>query len=184
METFLVVTGNVASAVSLIMSNKHLVDRNNFNFMVVLTGVHFYTCFLCSLLALMFGILHYRMVSNHFHLFRICTASLMSIIFMNLSLSHNSVAFYQMSKLCCIPVTLLLEYTFKMEKHKMTFSLGTGLLFIIAGMVLISEGDIDYNRPGLVYTILGILATSIANVWFAPLQKDLGLNSMQMLPIR
>jgi solute carrier family 35 protein E3 len=180
MESFLAVAGNVASAVSLIMSNKQLV-ANDFDFMVVLTGIHFYTSFLCCLLALMFGILHYRMVSNHFYLFRISMASLMSIIFMNLNLAHNSVAFYQISKLCCIPLTLFLEYLFGMGKQQMSASLGVALILIVGGMALVSEGDIEYTTEGLVYMSLGILGTSIGQIWFAPLQKELGLNSMQML---
>ena len=175
------VAGNVASAVSLIMSNKQLVTTNNFDFMVVLTGIHFYTSFLCCLLALMFGVLHYRMVSNHFYLFRISMASLMSIIFMNLNLAHNSVAFYQISKLCCIPVTLFLEYIFGMSKQQISVPLGLALFLIMGGMALVSEGDIQYTTEGLVYMSLGVLGSSIGQVWFAPLQKELGLNSMQML---
>jgi hypothetical protein len=35
--------------------------------------------------------------------------SLGSVAFMNLNLAHNSVGFYQLSKLACIPVTLILE---------------------------------------------------------------------------
>lgn len=35
--------------------------------------------------------------------------SLGSIAFMNLNLSYNSVGFYQLSKLACIPVTIVIE---------------------------------------------------------------------------
>lgn len=37
-------------------------------------------------------------------------ASFGSIVFMNLSLAHNSVGFYQRSKLACVPVIMLVEY--------------------------------------------------------------------------
>ena len=130
---------NIMSSVGLILSNKQLVEWHNFNYMVVLTGIHFYTCFLCCLLALLFGVLHYKMISNHVHLLRISMASLISIIFMNLNLAHNSVAFYQVSKLCCIPVTLFIESIFGMRKQQLTVMLVLSLLLIMGGMALVSE---------------------------------------------
>ena len=176
MEAFFSAAFNVISSVGLILSNKQLVNRNGFDFMVVLTGVHFYSSFLCCLLALMFGVLQYKMISNHLYLFRISMASLMSIVFMNLNLAHNSIAFYQISKLCCIPMTLFLESMFGLRKHKLTFSLVLSLSLIVGGMALVSEGEIQYSPAGLVYMALGVVGTSVGQIWFAPLQKELGLN--------
>lgn len=175
------VFSNVVSSVALIVSNKQLVERHEFDYMVVLTGIHFYTSFLCCLLALLFGALHYKMVSNHMHLLRISVASLTSIIFMNLNLAHNSVAFYQISKLCCIPVTLFIESIFGLRKQQLTGLLAVSLLLIMGGMALVSEGEVEYSPEGLVYMSLGILGTSVGQIWFAPLQKELNLNSLQML---
>ena len=44
-----------------------------------------------------------------------------------------------------------------------------------------AEGEIAYNFTGLVYMGLGVICTSVAQVWFAPLQKELNLNSLQLL---
>jgi solute carrier family 35 protein E3 len=177
------VFGNVMSSVGLILSNKQLVEKHDFDHMVVLTGIHFYTSFLCCLLALTFGALHYKMISNHMHLFRISMASLTSIIFMNLNLAHNSVAFYQISKLCCIPMTLLLESVFGLRKQQLTATLVVSLLLIIGGMALVSEGALKYSPEGLVYMAVGVLGTSVGQIWFAPLQKELKLNSLLIVLI-
>jgi solute carrier family 35 protein E3 len=204
---------NIVSSVALVLVNKRTVAKDGFSFVVVLTGLHFYMCFICCLLLLAFGMLQYKMVRSYTNLLRISAASLASIIFMNLNLSHNSIGFYQVSKLLCIPVSLGLEMMFGMSKEKMNRLLVSSLAMIIGGMFLIIRGEalrsaeslsevlnvaetiesieedpfaetshyFDHSHLGLLYMLLGVLATSVAQVWFSPLQKELGLNSLQLL---
>ena len=71
---------------------------------------------------LSFGLffLLYQLV-NQFPSLSICpTGALGSVAFMNLSLAFNSVGFYQISKLACVPVTLILQYL--MFKEQASFS--------------------------------------------------------------
>ena len=57
----------------------------------------------------------------------------------------------------------------------------SSIVFISLGVALMAEGEIAYNFTGLVYMGLGVICTSVAQVWFAPLQKELNLNSLQLL---
>ena len=109
---------------------------------------------------------------------------------MNLNLKHNSVAFYQLSKLLCIPCTLFLErviytYFFKgnkgVQRSELSLTVISSIVFISLGVALMAEGEIAYNFTGLVYMGLGVICTSVAQVWFAPLRKELNLNSLQLL---
>lgn len=180
-EVFFATTTNVVVSVVLVVVNK-LTVAGNFDFMIVLTGLHFYGSFISCLLLLLTGMLHYKAVHNYASLLRIAGASLASIIFMNLNLKYNSVAFYQVSKLLCIPCTILLERIFRLKGTELNFATISSLLFIIAGMLLISEGEIEYDsHMGLIFMGLGVLCTSVAQVFFGPLQASLGLNSLQLL---
>jgi len=181
-EVILASISNVVSSVALVLANKRAVIKDGFDFMIVLTGLHFYASFLCCFCALLWGTLQYKMVKSYISLLRIAALSLMSIVFMNLNLKYNSVGFYQISKLCCIPVSLLLETLFGLRKQKLTKELLSSLGFILVGMYLVIDAQITYdNQKGLLYMALGVLCTSIAQIWFAPLQRELGLNSMQLL---
>ena len=97
-EVFFATTTNVVVSVVLVVVNK-LTVAGNFDFMIVLTGLHFYGSFISCLLLLLTGMLHYKAVHNYASLLRIAGASLASIIFMNLNLKYNSVAFYQVSSM-------------------------------------------------------------------------------------
>jgi len=180
-DAMIAILGNIMSSVLVILANKRAVAKDGFDFMLVLTGLQFYVAFFLGFVLLAMGVLQYKLVKSYTSLLRITVASLASIVFMNMNLKFNSVGFYQISKLCCIPVGLLLENVFNMKKQQLTPLIIACLALITIGMVLVTEREVKYNHWGLVFMGLGVLSTSIAQIWFAPLQRELGLNSLQML---
>ncbi len=106
---------------------------------------------------------------------------MLSIIFMNYSLAYSSIGFYQISKLFCIPVTLFIETLFGMRQQTLSVGLVFSLLLIIVGMCLVAEQEILLNTTGFIWAMLGVVATSTAQIFFGPLKKDLGLDSIQLL---
>ena len=106
---------------------------------------------------------------------------MLSIIFMNLNLASNSVGFYQMSKLSCIPTTLILESMIGTRQQHLNMMMLTSLTFIIVGMLLVAVHEVSFTAIGMVWATLAILATSSAQVFFGPLQRDLGMNALQLL---
>ena len=71
----LFVSGNLLSSVALILINKRVVSIDEFNFMSVLSGVHFYFSFVTCCILLSLGLIRYKPVSNYIHLFRIALVS-------------------------------------------------------------------------------------------------------------
>lgn len=71
----LAVIGNVVSAVALILTNKRIVVVENFRFMSLLTGLHFYFSFIVCCGLLLMGTFQYKAVSNYASLFKICLVS-------------------------------------------------------------------------------------------------------------
>lgn len=71
----------------------------------------------------------------------------MSVAFMNLNLAYNSVGFYQLSKLLCIPVTLVIQYI--VYKSSVTNLVKLTLIPIIFGVGYATVHDLEISLVGL-----------------------------------
>lgn len=100
---------------------------------------------------------------------------------MNYCLATSSIGFYQISKLGTIPMTLILEIILGLSRQKLSGSLICSLLFVIIGMSMVVQQEIKFNSIGLLWAFVGIVTTSAAQVFFGPLKKELGLDSLQLL---
>ena len=177
----LAVPSNVISAVGLILINKRVIQLDKYPFTTVLAVLHSYSTFMFCFLLVMLGHIKYKNVSNYGHLLRISCGSLVSILFMNLNLATNSVGFYQISKLACIPMTLAIESYLGMSQQMLTPVLLLSLSALLAGMALVAVTDISTSAVGFLWAFLGSLSTSVAQVLFGPLQRGLQLDPLQLL---
>lgn len=100
---------------------------------------------------------------------------------MNFNLASNSVGFYQISKLACIPVTLLLETALDRRQQILTFRMVISLVSIMIGMSLVAVNEIQFNYEGFIWASCGVICSSCAQIFFSPLQKQLNLDALQML---
>jgi solute carrier family 35 protein E3 len=100
---------------------------------------------------------------------------------MNNCLATSSVGFYQVSKLGCIPVTLLLEAMLGLNRQTITLNLTASLVILVAGMILVVEQEVEYSEVGLLWAAAGVITISAAQIFFAPLQKELDLDPLQLL---
>ena len=69
------VSGNLLSSVALILVNKRVIAVDNFHFMSVLSGIHFYFSFVSCCVLLATGVIRYKAVNNYVHLLRIALVS-------------------------------------------------------------------------------------------------------------
>ena len=99
---------------------------------------------------------------------------------MNYSLAYSSIGFYQLAKLLCIPAVIIIEYAVGMESQHLSPMLVGSIAIIILGMVLVVEQQITVNPAGLVWTTAAIICTAAAQVFFAPLKRELQLDSLQL----
>ena len=101
-----------------------------------------------------------------------------SIVLMNFNLKANSIGFYQMSKLVCIPYMVFHKMVFKHQKFTLfeLFSLGV----LIFGVALFSVSDIEVNLIGTIYAILAILSTVFNQMMTEDLQKQYELNGQEL----
>lgn len=103
------VVANVLSVVGIVICNKYITEIDGYNFMVFLSFLHFSFTMVGTRVMLMIGMFQYKAAPMN-GILPVAIGSLLSVAFMNLNLSNNSVGFYQLSKLACIPFTLLVQY--------------------------------------------------------------------------
>jgi solute carrier family 35, member E3 len=98
---------------------------------------------------------------------------------MNLSLAHNSVGFYQLSKLACIPVIIVVEYI--LYERIVPLSKMLAVTAIVLGVGVASVSDVTVNLIGVVLAAVAVFFTSMGQILCSHYQKDLECNSMQLL---
>ncbi|RYG66082.1 hypothetical protein EON64_10555 [archaeon] len=176
-----VIAANVLLSASLVMLNKHLVLKYQFDFMSLLTALHFLASLMACIVMVLFGCIRFKPVKSYMCIFRIALGSLLSTVFMNYCLASSSIGFYQISKLACIPLTILLESLCGRRQQQLTCSLLFSLALVVVGMVMIVRQEVVYSQLGLLWATAGVLTTSAAQIFFAPLKRELDLDSLQLL---
>lgn len=101
------------------------------------------------------------------------------VAFTNLSLQNNSIGTYQLAKVMTTPVIILIQSTFYRKSFSTNIKLT--LVPITLGVILNSYYDVKFNLLGIVFATLGVLVTSLYQVWVGAKQHELQVNSMQLL---
>ena len=170
---------NVISSVGVIFINKRLVFKaGGFHFATVLTIIHFVITF-CGCLGFA--------KANFFDVKQLEIKRVISIAiafcgyvaFNNLSLLTNSVSVYQISKIMCTPVIVLVEqFAYGKSQSRATL---LSLLPTCLGIFVTVYTDHDVNLVGSFWAVLAIVANSFYTIWGKTKQTELGVSAMQLL---
>lgn len=98
---------------------------------------------------------------------------------MNLNLAHNSIGFYQLSKLMCIPTIISVEYLCYRKFPSSTTLVAVGAISL--GVATVSATDVTVDLVGLALAAVAVLVTSIGQILCSQYQKELECDSMQLL---
>ena len=172
------ILGNVVSTVGVVLANKYLYAQLNFKFMVTLSFFHFMFTSLGTHVLLRLKFFEYK-AAPLMGVLPVALGSLGSVAFMNLNLAYNSVGFYQISKLLCIPVTLALQ--FYMFGDKASRTVLYSLVVILIGVGIATFSDVELNFTGSVFAAFAVVFTTLGQIFTHSKPKELGLDSMQLL---
>lgn len=172
------VAGNVLSVVGIVLTNKYITEVDGYDFMIFLSFLHFAFTAVWMYVFLYFDLFKFAPVSIHGAL-PVAVGSLLSVSLMNLNLSHNSVGFYQLSKLACIPCTLGLQRV--MHNTSTSKWVKASLVPITAGVGYATVYDIDVNTVGIIFALCAVVATAMSQIFTNTYQKSLDCNAMQLL---
>lgn len=98
---------------------------------------------------------------------------------MNLNLAYNSVGFYQLSKLVCIPFTILVQRV--VFRQEASTAVKLTLVPILLGVGLATVHDVSVNLVGTFFAILAVVFTTFSQFFTQRYQGVLECNAMQLL---
>ncbi|XP_022851289.1 UDP-rhamnose/UDP-galactose transporter 6-like [Olea europaea var. sylvestris] len=169
---------NVVTSVGIIIVNKALMATYGFSFATTLTGLHFATTTLMTIVLRCLGYIQ----PSHLplpELLKFVLFANFSIVGMNVSLMWNSVGFYQIAKLSMIPVSCLLEVLF--DKIRYSRDTKLGIVVVLLGVAVCTVTDVSVNAKGFIAAFIAVWSTSLQQYYVHYLQRNYSLSSFNLL---
>ncbi|XP_042517176.1 UDP-rhamnose/UDP-galactose transporter 6 [Macadamia integrifolia] len=169
---------NVVTSVGIIIVNKALMATYGFSFATTLTGLHFATTTLMTLILRWLGYIqpsHLPLLD----LLKFVIFANFSIVGMNVSLMWNSVGFYQIAKLSMIPVSCLLEVVLDKIRYSRDTKLSIGVVLLGVGVCTVT--DVSVNTRGFVAAFVAVWSTALQQYYVHYLQRKYSLGSFNLL---
>ncbi|XP_072176965.1 solute carrier family 35 member E3-like isoform X1 [Diadema setosum] len=168
---------NLCSSILIVFLNKWL--YRNYGFPnITLTLLHFLMTSLGLVACLNLGLFNRKSIP----LINVLPLSLTFcgfVVFTNLSLQNNTVGTYQLAKAMTTPCILLIQTVLYNKTYSMKVKLT--LIPITIGVIVNSCYDVKFNVTGTIYAVVGVLVTSVYQVWVGRKQHEFQVNSMQLL---
>lgn len=176
MHVGFLIAASIASSVALIMTNKAVMKVHNFNYVLSLTTAHFAVTYVALTGAAGMGTFERKAVPVS-RAWVMAAAGVASIVFMNFSLSYNSVGFYQVTKLMCIPCIVALQ---QMQGKVFSTRVKATLTVVLLGVGVATVTDVELNTAGFLFSVIAVLSTAQFQIWQGEKQREFGLNAIQM----
>ncbi|KAI3825886.1 hypothetical protein L1987_07600 [Smallanthus sonchifolius] len=169
---------NIVTSVGIIIINKALMATYGFTFATTLTGLHFVTTTLMTIVLRWLGYIQpsHLPISD---LLKFVLFANFSIVGMNVSLMWNSVGFYQIAKLSMIPVSCLLEVAF--DKIRYSRDTKLSILTVLLGVAVCTVTDVSVNTKGFIAAVVAVWSTALQQYYVHHLQKQYKLSSFNLL---
>lgn len=169
---------NVVTSVGIIMVNKALMANHGYSFATTLTGLHFAATTIMTRVLRCLGYVQ----PSHLpvpDLIKFVIFANLSIVGMNVSLMWNSVGFYQIAKLCMIPVSCFLEVIFDKVRYSRDTKLS--ILVVLIGVAVCTITDVSVNVKGLIAATIAVWSTALQQYYVHFLQRKYSLGSFNLL---
>ncbi|KAI9201550.1 hypothetical protein LWI28_025197 [Acer negundo] len=169
---------NVVTSVGIIIINKALMATYGFSFATTLTGLHFATTTLMTVVLKWLGYIQPSHLPFR-ELLKFVLVANFSIVGMNVSLMWNSVGFYQIAKLSMIPVSCLLEVV--LDKIRYSRDTKLSITVVLLGVGVCTVTDVSVNARGFIAAFVAVWSTSMQQYYVHQLQRKYSLSSFNLL---
>ena len=101
------------------------------------------------------------------------------IVFNNLSLQYNTIGIYQVTKVLTTPLIVIINLACysKWISGQETVS----LVLVCVGVIIATETNLDLNFAGLITGLLGVISSSVYQIWVETKQHDFDCSPAQLL---
>lgn len=169
---------NVGTVVGIVMCNKWIQTAHGFRFPVFMSCLHFVFTSIGTRVLLALDLFEFKPAAT-VSVLPMALGSLGSVAFNNLNLANNSIGFYQVSKLACIPVTLLVnKFVYATPTSTMV---KLSLVPLLLGVGLATVYDVTCTARGSAFAAAAVLCTVFSQIFTSKHQKALECDALQML---
>ena len=170
---------SIAASVGLILGMKVVMSEYHCRYVLFLSSSHFLATTLYTRISAHYGKFQPKRdipVRERWLLAALGTAS---IACMNFNLQFNSVGFYQMTKLLCIPWMIVAQRYF--QAKFVTLEILVALTAILFGVGLVTVTDVQVNTTGFIFGVLAVATTAQFQLWQGSKQTQFQLSAIQIL---
>ncbi|XP_059485504.1 solute carrier family 35 member E3-like [Neocloeon triangulifer] len=177
LATFACIVFNIACSILIVLLNKWVYVNVGFPNITltlvhfVVTGIGLKACNLCGVFKVKSAPLREMMP--------IAVTFCGFVVFTNLSLQSNTIGTYQVAKVMTTPVIVVIQHIFYGKRFSTPVTLT--LIPITLGVIVVFFYDIQLNLIGTIYATLGVLVTSLYQIWVSEKQHTLQMDAMQLL---
>ncbi|KAK6154493.1 hypothetical protein DH2020_008741 [Rehmannia glutinosa] len=166
-------TFNFLVAVGIILGNKLVMGKVGFNFPIFLTLIHYTTAWILLAIFKTLSLLPVSPPSKSTpfsSLFALGAVMAFASGLANTSLNHNSVGFYQMSKIAVTPTIVTAEFI--LFKKTISFSKVVSLVVVSFGVAVATVTDLEFNMFGAIIAVAWIIPSAINKILWSNLQQQ------------
>ncbi|KAH0565374.1 hypothetical protein GP486_001239 [Trichoglossum hirsutum] len=109
----------------------------------------------------------------------LCSFFAAFLILSNLSLTSNSVGFYQLAKIMTTPCVVL--FNFLLFRKTITLEAGLSLVSLCFGVGLTNHNAAGSNPTGAMFAVAAFTTTAMYQIWISKKIKDFAVTSPQLL---
>lgn len=168
---------NFVSCVWIIWSTK-ICFQQGFKFGTTLTALHFLMTYIGLEVSAVCGFFERKKLPL-LGVLPLSIAFCGFIVFNNLSLQFNTIGMYQITKVLTTPVIVVIHMVF--YSKWLTVSELLALVLVCVGVVVATEANLDLNTAGVVTGLLGVLSSSVYQIWVETKQLDFKCSPAQLL---
>ncbi|XP_015116324.1 solute carrier family 35 member E3 [Diachasma alloeum] len=168
---------NIIFSIIIVLLNKWIYLHIGFP-NITLSMIHFAVTFLGLLICEKFDVFCVKSVAAK-DMILIATSFCGFVVLTNLSLAYNTIGTYQVAKMLTTPCVIVIQMCFY-EKH-FSVMVKLTLIPIVLGVIINFYYDLQFNIRGTIYAGLGVIITSLYQVWVNRKQKEFQMDPMQLL---
>ena len=101
------------------------------------------------------------------------------IVFNNLSLQHNTIGIYQVTKVLTTPLIVVIHMLF--YKRYLSSGETLALFMVCVGVAIATEANLELNLAGVITGLLGVVSSSVYQIWVETKQHDFNCSPAQLL---
>ena len=176
-KTILWMIINFVSSVWIIWSMK-VCFQEGFRFSTALTALHFLLTYIGLEVSACLNFFERKSVP-FLGVIPLSIAFCGFIVFNNMSLQYNTIGIYQITKVLTTPAIVLIHMVF--YKRYLKLSESVALFFVCAGVIIATEANLELNTAGITSGLLGVISSSVYQIWIETKQADFHCSPAQLL---